>query len=173
MRKNLSEPQILKQSKKKSRKTIVRELWICNGFAANYIRKELNFPAALQVGYLRKSAYLNDTLVNQEHHYGITSCPKSELSPEKFLDKTRKHWEIENGLHHVKDRSWLEDHQYSNSRQKGGILGALRNLSLNSMRVLFPPEADRKKRKHQKSLPMQAIGYLTNPLRTLTRLAGI
>ncbi len=133
-------------------KVIVRELWICNGFTADYIREELNFPAALQVGYLRKSTYLNDALVNQEHHYGVTSCPKTELPPEKFLDKIRKHWEIENGLHHVKDRSWLEDHQYSNSRQKGGILGTLRNLSLNSMRVLFPPEADRKKKKTSEKL---------------------
>lgn len=165
---------MLKQSKKKvSGKTVVRELWICNGFTAEYIREELNFPVVLQVGYLRKSSYLNDALMTQEHHYGITSCPKSELPPEKFLDTTRKHWEIENGLHHVKDRSWLEDHQYSNSRKKGGILGALRNLSLNSMRVLCPPEADRKKRKYQKSLPMQAISYLANPLRTLTKLAGI
>lgn len=163
-----------KQSKKKSaRKIIIRELWVCDGFTVDYIRKELNFPTVLQVGYLRKRTYLNDTLVNQENHYGITSCPKEELPSEKFLETTRKHWEVENGLHHVKDRSWREDHQYSNSRHKGGILGVLRNLSLNSMRVLLPPEADRKKRKHQKSLPMQAIGYLTNPLKALTRLARI
>ena len=163
-----------KQSKKKtSKKIIVRELWICDGFAADYIREELNFPTARQVGYLRKSTYLNDALLNQEHHYGITSCPITELSPEQFLDTIRKHWEVENGLHYVKDRSWLEDHQYSNSRHKGGILGVLRNLSLNSMRVLFPPAVDRKKRKHQKSLPMQAIGYLANPLGALARLAKI
>lgn len=163
-----------KRSKKKiSRKIIARELWICDGFTADYIRKELNFPTVLQVGYLRKSTYLNDALVKQEHHYGITSCPKTELPPEKFLETTRKHWEVENGLHHVKDRSWCEDHQYSNNRHKGGILGVLRNLSLNSMRVLFPPEADRKKRKHQKSLPMQAIGYLANPLGALARLAKV
>jgi len=151
----------------------VRELWTCDGFTADYIRKELNFSTALQVGYLRKSIYLNGALVNQEHHYGITSCPRTELPPEKFLETTRKHWEVENGLHHVKDRSWHEDHQYSNSRRKGGILGVLRNLSLNSMRVLFPPEADRKKRKHQKSLPMQAIGYLTNPLGAIAKLSKI
>jgi hypothetical protein len=80
---------------------------------------------------------------------------------------------VENGLHHVKDRSWLEDHQYSNNRNRGGILGTMRNLSLNVMRVLSPPEADRKKRKYQKSLPLQAIGYIANPLRTLAKLAGI
>ncbi|MFT5319485.1 MAG: hypothetical protein ACI8RA_002761 [Chlamydiales bacterium] len=44
---------------------------------------------------------------------------------------------------------------------------------MNVMRVLSPPEADRKKRKYQKSLPLQAIGYIANPLRALAKLAGI
>lgn len=151
----------------------MRELWVCNGIAADYVREELNFPVVVQVCYLRKRTYVHKVLVHQEHHYGITSCSKAELSPENFLDKIRKHWEVENGLHHVKDRSWLEDHQYTNSRQKGGALSVLRNLSLNAMRVLFPPERNRKRRKHQKSLPMQAIGYLANPLYTIAQLGGI
>ena len=55
MRKNVKEHQIPKQSKKKSaKKLIVRELWICDGFTANYIREKLNFPTVLQVGYLWK-----------------------------------------------------------------------------------------------------------------------
>ena len=33
------------------------------------------------------------------------------------------------------------------------------------MRVLLPPNPDRKKRKHQNSLPLQAIGYIADPLR--------
>ena len=150
-----------------------RELWVCDGIAASYIRDELDFPSVLQVGYLRKRTYKDDVLEKEEHNYGATSHSKVELPPEKFLDTTRKHWEVENGLHHVKDRSWLEDHQYSKSRKKGGILGTLRNFSLNAMRVLLPPDPDRKKRKYQKSLPLQAISYIVNPLRTLTKLAGI
>lgn len=166
--------QMHRQLKKKvSGKVVRRELWICDGLTADYIREELNFPALLQVGYLRKSTYLNDILENQEHHYGATSHSKMELPPTQFLCTTRKHWEIENGLHHVKDRSWFEDHQYSSSREKGGVLGTLRNLSLNAMRVLLPPEPDRNKRKYQKSLPLQAIEYITKPLRAIARLAGI
>ncbi len=107
------------------------------------------------------------------YHYGIASCCKEELPPAEFLETTRRHWEIENGLHHVKDRSWSEDHQYSSSSEKGGILGTLRNLSLNAMRVLVPPDSDRKKRKNQKSLPLQAISYLMNPLQALAKLARI
>jgi hypothetical protein len=101
---------------------------VCDGIAVGYIRNELAFPSVGQVGYLRKRIYLNNVLKSQEHSYGATSCDKNELPPDEFLDTTRKHWEVENGLHHIKDRSWLEDHQYSSSREKGGILGTLRNL---------------------------------------------
>ena len=154
-------------------KEIVRELWICDTFAAKYVRDDLEFPSVMQVGYMRKSTYLNGNIVKQEHHYGITSLPKSCLPPEQFLDETRKHWEIENGLHHVKDRSWLEDKQYSNSCKKGGILGRLRNLSLNAMRIMSPPATDRKKRRRQKSLPMQSISYFTHPVKALRQLNEI
>lgn len=151
----------------------VRELWVCDGIAADYIREELDFPSILQVGYLRKRVYHDGVLKKQEHHYGATSHSREELPPDSFLDTTRKHWEIENGLHHVKDRSWMEAHQYSNCRKKGGILGTLRNLSLNAMRIMLPPNPDRKKRRRQKSLPRQAISNIVRPLRTLARLAGI
>ena len=136
-------------------------------------RDELNFPSVLQVSYLRKRTYIMDAIKNQEDSYGATSCSRLELPPSAFLETIRKHWEIENGLHHVKDRSWLEDHQYSNSREKGGILGVLRNLSLNVMRVLLPPSPDRKKRRHQKSLPMQAIGLIANPISAFAKLARV
>jgi len=89
----------LRLKKKVSGKTDIRELWTCDGFTADYIREELDFPTALQVGYLIKSSYL--------------------------------------------------------------------------MRILLPPEPDRKKRKYQKSLPLQAIGYITKPLCALASLAEI
>lgn len=152
---------------------IIRELWVCDSIAATYIRDELDFPSIRQVGFIRKRIYDRGVLTRQEDHYGATSLSLEELPPDKFLGTTRNHWEVENGLHHVKDRSWGEDHQYSNSREKGGILGTLRNLSLNAMRIIQPPEPDRNRRKHQKSLPMQAIGYIVNPVRALMKLAGI
>jgi len=126
-----------------------------------------------QAGYIRKTIYQGNTIQKQEDWYGLVSCPRKDFPPEDFLDMARKHWEIENGLHHVKDRSWFEDHQYSNDQTKGGILGVFRNLSLNVMRVLNPPSSDRKKRKYDKSLPKQALVYLMNPMKTLVRLAKI
>ena len=151
----------------------MRKLWLCDGIAANYIRDELDFPGVRQAGHIRKIVYQGNTLLKQEDWYGITSCTTEELSPEAFLDRVRKHWEIENGLHHVKDRSWFEDHQYSNDQTKGGVLGVLRNLSLNVMRTLKKPSSDRKKRKYEKSLPKQALAYLMKPIKLLTRMVKI
>lgn len=148
-------------------------MWVCDGIAADYIRNECRFPSAYQVGYLRKRIYLQGVLESEEYHYGVTSYKTCEFSAKDFLNSTREHWEVENGLHHVKDRSWSEDHQYSNNRARGSILGVFRNLSLNAMRVLSPLDADRQKRKYQKSLPLQAISYIMNPIRTLAKLMGI
>ncbi len=148
-------------------------MWVCDGVAADYIREELNYPEARQVAYIKKLVYENNKPIRQENWYGVTSCSRSELSPKKFLETVRKHWEIENGLHHVKDRSWFEDHQYCKDQRLGGTLGALRNLSLNAMRTIVPPSRDRKKRKYDKSLPKQALAYLMAPLRTLMKLAQI
>ena len=77
----------------------VRELWICDEIAAEYIRDELDFPDVRQAGYIRKTIYQDDKLLRQENWYGITSCTKEELPPKAFLDIARKHWEIENGLY--------------------------------------------------------------------------
>lgn len=164
-------PKVLK--KKVTKQTTIRELWICNGIASDYIRNDLSFPEVRQAGYIRKSVYQNDILQYREHWYGITSCPREGLPPKTFLDTARKHWEIENGLHHVKDRSWFEDHQFSNDQVLGGILGAIRNISLNVMRTLNPPSRTREKRKCDKSLPKQALSYLMKPLKALMRLARI
>lgn len=151
----------------------MRELWVCDQIAADYIRNELGFPNVRQAGYIRKTIYKDDKILRQENWYGITSCTKEQLSPKAFLNTARKHWEIENGLHHVKDRSWFEDHQYSNDQVKGGILGVFRNLSLNVIRTLNPPSTDRKKRKYDKSLPKQALAFLAKPLKMLVRMARI
>jgi hypothetical protein len=50
--------------------------------------------------------------VVEDHHY-LTSLKleRPEGQPEALLAHARRHWEIENGLHHVKDRSLGEDAQ--------------------------------------------------------------
>jgi hypothetical protein len=41
----------------------------------------------------------------------------------------REHWRIENCLHHVKDRTWLEDRHWVKSRRSGAVVSMLRSLA--------------------------------------------
>ena len=106
----------------------------------------------------RKSVYAT------EYWYGLTSANRETLPPQAFLNGVRGHWSVENSLHHVKDRSWLEDKIYSKETNAGLVLGILRNLSLNLIRHLG--------RDHKiKSMPKRALNYLLNPLDALRLLS--
>ncbi len=71
---------------------------------------------------------------------------------------------MENSLHHVKDRSWLEDKIYSKETDPGLILGILRNLSLNLIRG-FGVAGEK-----IKSMPKKALNLLLDPSETLRLL---
>jgi hypothetical protein len=65
-----------------------------------------------------------------ENHYYLTSLPgdKPKGSPDCLLALARSHWEIENCLHHAKDRSLYEDAD----RTKSGatIMARLRSMAI-------------------------------------------
>jgi hypothetical protein len=61
--------------------------------------------------------------MEEEIRYHIPSASRRKLSPKKFLCGIRSHWQIENTLHHVKDRSWSEDKMYSKVPEQGWVLG--------------------------------------------------
>jgi len=83
-----------------------------------------------------------------------------------FLETVRGHWSVENSLHHVKDRSWLEDKIYSKETEPGLVLGILRNLSLNLIRG-FGAVGQK-----IKSMPKKALDLLLDPSETLRLLAN-
>ena len=108
-----------------------REIWVCDGEGAEYVREDLAFPGVKQVAKIRKTISQQGKIIATEDWYGLTSCSLATLAPSVFLKTVRGHWSVENSLHHVKDRSWLEDKIYSKETNPGLILGILRNLSLN------------------------------------------
>ena len=119
---------------KKKDLEIRREIWVCEGIGAEYVRDDLLFPGVKQVAKIKKTVSQKGKIVATEDWYGLTSCSRSDLPPSVFLETVRGHWSVENSLHHVKDRSWLEDKIYSKYTEPGLILGILRNLSLNLIR---------------------------------------
>lgn len=157
--------------KKKKDLTIRREIWVCNDIGADYVREELNFPGVKQVICIVKKEIKNQIIEHQECWYGITSCASSKLSPCKILKKSRQHWEVENCLHHVKDRSWYEDWQYTKFKNTGFALGILRNISLNIIRLIF--DHKKQKNKSKESMPKKALKLLCNPIKTLRKIMEI
>jgi len=69
-----------------------------------------------------------------ETAYGITSLSAKSASAEVLLEISRRHWSIENSLHHVRDVTFLEDRCRTRSRNKAQTLAAFRNLSITLIR---------------------------------------
>lgn len=133
---------------------------------AEYVREELTFPGVKQVAKIKKTILQKGKIIATENWYGLTSCSRKILPPQVFLETVRGHWSVENSLHHVKDRSWLEDKIYSKETEPGLVLGILRNLSLNLIRSFGIVG------KKIKSMPKQALDLLLDPseaLRLLTK----
>jgi len=122
-----------------------------------YIRDELAFPAVQQAGVLEKR-FSNGTC---ETWYLLTSLPPNKFGAAEFLETIRKHWQIENGLQHVKDRTLDEDVYQGQSLPLGENLTVLRNAVVSIYNKLIPPT------QRLLSRPLQAIQIATQPLRCL------
>lgn len=72
-----------------------------------------------------------------EDHYYLTSLnpAKPQGCPEALLTIARRHWEIENCLHHTKDRSLFEDAD----RNRRGATGMARMRSLAIALLRYVP----------------------------------
>ena len=72
--------------------------------------------------------------VSKETVYGITSLSSDVAPAEKLLFYTRRHWAIENELHHVRDVAFNEDRCRVRNRRKAQILAAIRNTAIALLR---------------------------------------
>lgn len=65
-----------------------------------------------------------------EVHYYATSLPAHQAGPERLRDLARGHWGIENRLHHVKDRTWLEDRHWMKNPDAASVMTFLRSVAV-------------------------------------------
>lgn len=143
-------------------------MWVENDLGVAIIHALTDFPGLKQLGCIRRTVYRNDRLILEETRYHVSSASKRKLPPKKFLRGIRGHWQIENGLHHVKDRSWYEDKMYSKRPGQGWILGQLRNQALNVLRILtakFGWEKD--------SMPVRAARLQSQAKKTLKLMGAL
>jgi predicted transposase YbfD/YdcC len=93
----------------------------------------LDWPGVQQVCVLERSRRSKDRK-SQETVYAITSLSAERASAKRLLQIARQHWQIENGLHWVRDVTFGEDACRVRTRAAPQILAGLRNAVLYLLR---------------------------------------
>lgn len=140
-----------------------RRIWTGEALA-DYVRDELGFPGARQGAMVEKEKVDAATgEVSRERWYLLTSLSSQRCGPRELLRLFRNHWEVENSLHHVKDRSWDEDVHTLRRPGLGEVFATLVNTGLNALRLAgwFPDKM---------SMPLRAKTCAFRPTQTIDRL---
>jgi hypothetical protein len=80
------------------------------------------------------------------------------------LSSIQKHWQIENGLHYVKDKTLKEDQHYTRSTNQESCLAIFRNVAVSVLNLMTPPE------KRKISRPLELLRNCIHPMKALTLL---
>lgn len=91
---------------------MTRRLWLDTD-TADYAREALSFPGLRIVLRVDSEKRTRSGERTQETRYFATSLDPDVVSAGELLAHVRGHWQIENGLHFIKDRWWDEDRHYS------------------------------------------------------------
>jgi predicted transposase YbfD/YdcC len=67
--------------------------------------------------------------------YAITDLAPHEARPEELAAWIRGHWQIENGLHWVRDVTYAEDHSQIHAGNAPQVMASLRNLAISLHRL--------------------------------------
>ena len=94
--------------------------------------------------------------------YGITSLPRALADPRRLLELTRRHWGIENGLHHVRDVTLGEDACRVRSGAAPQALAAIRNVAIRLLRRIHRGGVAAATR-HLLAKPGKAMAMLISP----------
>lgn len=93
----------------------------------------INWPGLAQVFRLERSWEQHDE-TKREVQYGITSLPPEIADPARLLELKRGHWQIENGLHYVKDVTLGEDRSLIHRGNGASVMALIRDLAISLLR---------------------------------------
>lgn len=112
----------------------MREHWVANWQDVN---TPLGLPGQRQAICSRTSyiALCSGLAAKQAQvRFFATSLPEHRARPQRLYAMIREHWGIENCLHHVKDRTWLEDRHWVGNKRTGAMLTMLRSVACGLVR---------------------------------------
>jgi predicted transposase YbfD/YdcC len=93
----------------------------------------LGWPGVCQVIEIERTRECHNKMT-KEVVYGITSFSPNRASAENLLFYVRRHWGIENQLHHVRDVTFNEDRCRVRHHGKAQILAAIRSVVITLLR---------------------------------------
>ena len=120
---------------------MTRRLWL-DVAAADYARQALDFPGLrvlLRVDCETRPPGGEPTV---ETRYFASSLDPERVTPGRFLDLVRGHWQVENSLHFVKDRWWDEDRHVCRRPGLAAGFTALLSAALSVLRASGGPAAE-------------------------------
>jgi len=125
---------------------------------------KIEFPYLEQVFQItRKSEEVKTGKRSEQTIYGITSLSVEENSAEELLELTRKHWQIENGLHYRRDVTFKEDKVRKKSKNGGQIMASLNNLAIGVLRKIGWENIAKARRFYNAQIE-KGLELITNPI---------
>jgi predicted transposase YbfD/YdcC len=110
----------------------------------------------------REVAYISGAKVGttrEEWSYALTSLPPDQADAARLEQMWRGHWQIENGLHYVRDVTLGEDACQVRSDRAPANLAACRNAALNLLRLAGVTNIAAALRRHA-MYPQKALALL-------------
>lgn len=98
----------------------------------------------------------------EEVVHGITSLPSEKADAKRLLALVRSHWQIENGLHYVRDVTLGEDASRVRCNAAPEVMAAFRNVAVHLLKQVgtdYYPQATRR----LAAQFHQAINLLSSP----------
>jgi predicted transposase YbfD/YdcC len=120
---------------------VTRWLWL-DADTADYARQALSFPGLRIVLRVDREVRTRRGERTRETRYFATSLDPASATAGGLLASVRGHWQIENGLHFIKDRWWDEDRHYTKRPGVAEGLAVLLNAVLTVLAVTADPKDD-------------------------------
>jgi predicted transposase YbfD/YdcC len=106
-----------------------REAYLTNDIS--FLNEKDQWRNLKMIGMTRNYREINGEVSVQDKYYILDQ----ELSPEKFLEVCRKHWQIENNLHWILDVHFKEDSSRSRVQNSIENLALLRKICYNLVKL--------------------------------------
>ena len=119
-----------------------------------------DWPALAQVFRLERT-WRQDGQNHRVVQYGITSLPPEIADAARLLALKRGHWQVENGLHYVKDVTLGEDRSLIHKGMGPAVLATLRDLTVSLLRRDGIRQIAKQLRHHSRH-PEAAVAFITD-----------